>query len=653
MKMVSLLAMAFLAAGSASAAQVWVAPAAQKIRPGATPAADAPTTARIAAAKNEFESFHVVVTGAATDVSMGFEGLSDGAGHTISGREVVLYREALINVAIRTGGEGATGMWPDALVPDVDPIMGEKRNAFPFTVPANESRAVLVDIHVPRDAPAGLYKGVVNVTGGLSAQVPIELQVWDFEVPSTSTLRSAFGLNWNGPCLGHGDNSCSNAAAEMALRARYVQAALDNHVSIHQPYYSTPVNANGSADWRDFDQYAGPFLDGTADTRLQGARLTSASVNDGSATSVVAGWGSHFKAKGWSTALFDYICDEPPITCAWSDINPRIVSSHLGDPSVLTLVTTTTTDAQLNGIVGVDLFVPVVNQIEGKPGSQWAGNQRSKYPATTWWYQSCDSFGCVPASNVTGWPTYSIDSDATRNRAMEWMSFTYDLQGELYFETTMAYYLGDPWVTQAAFGGNGDGTLFYPGTTARIGGQTEIPVESLRLKAIRDGMEDYELLNLAKTLGLGNQAIAIARSVFPTTYQATATAELIATARAELAGLILHALGKDLPPPPPPPPPLDGGTGPAPDAGGEPPSSDGGTGSAPDAGSEPPSSDGGTVSAPDAGNESPDAGTQIGTRVAGAGFWGGCSSSSAQSAWLALPLLALAAVRRRRVRAAR
>jgi len=270
---------------------------------------------------------------------------------------------------------------------------------------------------------------------------------------------------------------------------------------------------------------------------------------------------------------------------------------------------------------------------------------------------------------------------------MEWMSFTYDLQGELYFETTMAYYLGDPWVTQAAFGGNGDGTLFYPGTTARIGGQTEIPVEALRLKAIRDGMEDYELLNLAKTLGLGNQAIAIARSVFPTTYQATATAELIATARAELAGLILHALGKDLPPPPPPPPPLDGGTGPAPDAGGEPPSSDGGTGSAPDAGSEPPSSDGGTgsapdagseppssdggtgsapdagseppssdggtVSAPDAGNESPDAGTQIGTRVAGAGFWGGCSSSSAQSAWLALPLLALAAVRRRRVRAAR
>jgi hypothetical protein len=671
------------AAGSASAAQVWVAPAAQKIRPAAKPAAGAPTTAQIAAAKNEFESFHVVVTGAATGVSMGLGGLSDGAGHTISGREVVLYREALISVATKSGGDGATGMWPDALVPDVDPIMGEKRSAFPFDVPADESRAVLVDIHVPQAAAAGLYKGVVNVTGGVSAKVPIELQVWDFEIPSTSTLRTAFGMNWNGPCVGHGDNNCTNAAAEMALRARYIQAALDNHVSIHQPYYSTPVNANGSANWRDFDQYAGPFLDGTANTRLLGARLTSVSVNGAFATPVVAGWGQHFRDKGWSTALFDYICDEPPMTCAWSDINPRISHSRAGDPSVLTLVTTTTQDAQQNGIVGLDLFVPVVGQIEGKPGSQWAGNQRSKYPATTWWYQSCDSFGCSIGSTVTGWPTYAIDSDATRNRAMEWMSFSYDLQGELYYETTMAYYLGDPWVTQAAFGGNGDGTLFYPGTKAKIGGQTEIPVESLRLKAIRDGMEDYELLALAARLGLGAQALALSRSVFPTTYQATATAEMIEIARAELAGLILHALGKDLPPPPPPPAPdagtppapdagtppapdagappaPDAGTPPAPDAGappapdaGTPPAPDAGAPPAPDAGNQPPSPDGGTDPAPDAGSGQVDAGTQNGVRVAAAGLGGGCSSSGAQSAWLSLPLLALAAARRRRVRAAR
>src|SRR5919205_1825522 len=98
----------------------------------------------------------------------------------------------------------------------------------------------------------------------------------------------------------------------------------------------------------------------------------------------------------------------------------------------------------------------------------------------------------------------------------------------------MGYFLGDPWVSQSAFGGTGDGTLFYPGTTARIGGQTEIPVESLRLKGLRDGMEDYELLHLAQTLGLGAQALAIAQGVYPKTYQAASSPAAVDTARAEL-----------------------------------------------------------------------------------------------------------------------
>ena len=50
------------------------------------------------------------------------------------------------------------------------------------------------------------------------------------------------------------------------------------------------------------------------------------------------------------------------------------------------------------------------------------------------------------------------------------------------------------------FGGNGDGTLFYPGRPARIGGHTEIPIESIRLKLIRKGMEDYEYLALLAKL---------------------------------------------------------------------------------------------------------------------------------------------------------
>jgi len=97
---------------------------------------------------------------------------------------------------------------------------------------------VLVDIHVPANAAAGVYKGTLNVTGGAAAQVPVTLTVWDFAVPSTSSLRSAFGMTWNGPCVGHGDSGCSNYDAEQKLRARYLQAALDNRISISLPALS-------------------------------------------------------------------------------------------------------------------------------------------------------------------------------------------------------------------------------------------------------------------------------------------------------------------------------------------------------------------------------------------------------------------------------
>ena len=615
---------ALLAAGSASAAQVWVAPAAQKIRPAPQPPAGAPAAATIAAAKNEFEAFQVVVTGQASAVSMNLESLSDGAGHTISGRDVVLYREALINVPQQTGGDGAAGIWPDALIPDVDPIAGEKRNAFPFDVPANESRAVLVDVHAPQGAPAGKYSGTLHVTGGVTKDVPVELTVWDFEVPSTSTLRTAFGMAWNGPCVGHGDGSCSRGDEDQKLRARYVQAALDNHVSIHQPYYTSTVDNSGNENWGWFDQYAGPFLDGTADTRLKGAKLTSVSVNGATVAPVVSAWSNHFKQKGWtSTKLFDYVCDEPPLTCQWSDIPTRISQVRAGDPGMPTLVTTTTWDAQAHNVNGIDLFVPVINFVEGKPGTVLAGSQRLRFGPDTWWYQSCMSFGCsgvgggLDGQGETGWPTYAIDSDATRNRAMEWMSFTYDMSGELYYEVTMSYFSGDPWVNQSAFGGTGDGTLFYPGTTAKIGGSTEIPIESLRLKGIRDGMEDYELLNLAKQLGLGDQAKAIAQGVYPKTYQATTSPAAIDSARAQLAGLILHALGKDAQP-----------TG----GGGTDPGNGGGSGS-------------GNANAcvtTACATPAPVAKSSLG--LSG----GGCSSSGVQSAWLSIPALALLALRRRR-----
>jgi hypothetical protein len=94
-----------------------------------------------------------------------------------------------------------------------------------------------------------------------------------------------------------------------------------------------------------------------------------------------------------------------------------------------------------------------------------------------------------------------IDEPAITNRIMQWMDFKYQVSAELYYETTYAMEQGDAWTTQYYFGNNGDGSIWYPGKPSVIGGTHDIPVESFRMKILREGMQDYEYLNLLVKLG--------------------------------------------------------------------------------------------------------------------------------------------------------
>jgi len=98
----------------------------------------------------------------------------------------------------------------------------------------------------------------------------------------------------------------------------------------------------------------------------------------------------------------------------------------------------------------------------------------------------------------TGYPSYMIDHSMVKNRVFPWASYAYDMGGELYWGLTYASVAGDAWESQWVAGGNGDGTLMYRGTPSRIGGNSEVPLASVRLKAIRDGQEDYLYMGMAE-----------------------------------------------------------------------------------------------------------------------------------------------------------
>jgi PKD repeat protein len=247
---------------------------------------------------------------------------------------------------------------------------------------------------------------------------------------------------------------------------------------------------------------------------------------------------------------------------------------HAADPGLRSLVT-----HQLEpSLVGaVDIWTPVINYVDNKSEVDGAwelfGNHRPDYDSRLaagdqlWWYQSCMSHGCGPLDGTpvpvvdtppyfNGWPSYMIDTEGMTNRIMEWLTWTYGVSGELYFHTTAAYEFGyrTPWTARYLFGGNGDGNLFLPGRPDVIGGTTHIPIETVRLKLIREGLEDYEYLTKVAQLGDPAFADAQARTLVTNTYTWSHAPAALYAARTALATRILALQGSATPTPTPTPP---------------------------------------------------------------------------------------------------
>ncbi|MFL5300415.1 MAG: sugar-binding protein, partial [Anaeromyxobacteraceae bacterium] len=535
---------------SVKAATVSVAGATFKVRRGQAPLAA--RSVAIAAARNEFEPFQLLVTGPATGVTATATSLSNGAA-TIG--PVRLYREDLIRIVTQSAPDAivpAGESLPDALVPDVDELYGEKRNAFVgFNVASGETRAIWGEVRVPETAAPGTYTGSVTVRFAEgSATIPVSLTVHDFALPTKPSLKSAFGLYYGAIPSGHG--IAWSGAAFPALREKYGALALDHRVSLSH-------HDDGDGSIAHFDATYGPLVAGTAATQTPKAALSSLEVTTGSTdTAGLKSWYDHFAAQGLGDRLFQYTCDEPPQTCAWTDIPLRQRAAKAANPAYRTLVTSSLAEIRdaeaqygISIVKDLEIVTPVINYLYDKPGLRFAGPQWQSYASFVasgprkelWSYQSCMSHGCGGTSSYfTGWPSYTIDASAVRNRAMQWLEFLYRVTGELYFDTAFAY-SHDPWSNQWDFHGNGDGTLFYPGTPARIGGTTHVPVASIRLKMIREGMEDFEYLKLLADLGDRAMAEREVQALFPTAYQTDADPAALMAARDRIARRIVELRG--------------------------------------------------------------------------------------------------------------
>jgi hypothetical protein len=133
-------------------------------------------------------------------------------------------------------------------------------------------------------------------------------------------------------------------------------------------------------------------------------------------------------------------------------------------------------------------------------------------------------------------PYWHIDRPLLVYRVPTWINRQYGITGLLYWSTVTRVI--EPWLNPAFAHPrhyNGGGYLFYPGVPCGMDG----PIASMRLKNLRDGMEDYEYFVLLEQRCGADTVQRIVDRIAPTWWDYTRDPQALLDARRELAATIL------------------------------------------------------------------------------------------------------------------
>lgn len=169
------------------------------------------------------------------------------------------------------------GWYPDALIPiqciQSDSAKVTRRWVYPFTLPDfnnriinQKSQIIWVDQFIPQeleDAPPGEYSSSLEVTiGGKTQSIKLNLSVWDFEIPNENKLRASLQQE--------GFLSRMEEDEELSIYQLFKR----NRVSLMDPTYKPglKVSKNGKYElnWDDFDHRLKKYLTGAAFTKEYG-----------------------------------------------------------------------------------------------------------------------------------------------------------------------------------------------------------------------------------------------------------------------------------------------------------------------------------------------------------------------------------------------
>ncbi|MFQ6048208.1 MAG: hypothetical protein ACE5K7_02465, partial [Phycisphaerae bacterium] len=133
-------------------------------------------------------------------------------------------------------------------------------------IPGQTNQAIYVDIAVPQDAPAGVYRGSIAISadGVEPFELPVTLRVYDFAIPDRLRFNPELNI-YRSP--GPPGSEVFYAAYRLA---HYNRCTLSITQSGHSDRVKTPLPIEGTGanvrvkDWSQYDRAFGPLLDGSA-----------------------------------------------------------------------------------------------------------------------------------------------------------------------------------------------------------------------------------------------------------------------------------------------------------------------------------------------------------------------------------------------------
>ncbi len=472
---------------SAAPFPVWVASG--LVRVGKTEAPGMVSSIDVSGARGEIVDAQIIVHAPArglTNVNVSASDLTAPGGATIPASSITVYREHYVTVtgtAKYGGGSNpplGSGTYPEPLIPFNDPETGTSLcktsavlKACNASIIAGENQPYWIDITIPHGtapSPSGTYVGNISVTSNEgNVAIPVALTVWNFELPVQPSELSLWTL-WP-PAAGNTSTSVARALMRNKVMSWFDEAANastdKSNAGLNRSgidhYHHFQVNCNGShsnfPSTREIDSAAALFPE--------------------------------------SLPLDLYVGDElngcPEGYAALKTIAAR---AHSANRPVKTILTVNTPDAKLfddgHGRSVIDHWA-VLTSMEKWPAVPFTGG------GDLWSYTSCNT----GRGNT---PEWLVDYPPINERIQAgFLNWTQGATGILYYRadgwtaanTIASWNNLDTNACGAGLGRPGDGIFLYPpGPIA----STE-PAPGIRLKAIRDGVQDYEYAQLLKNQG--------------------------------------------------------------------------------------------------------------------------------------------------------